>query len=56
MLLHEQLQKIYNFPQKGWLHNEEAGYEQCLCSVFCVCVLRHVRRKKNVRRHGKQGI
>ena len=27
-----------------------------LCSVFAFCVLRHVRRKKNVRRHGKQGI
>ena len=22
-----------------------------LCSVFAFCVLRHVRRKKNVRRH-----
>ena len=27
-----------------------------LCSVFAFCVLRHVRRKKNVRHHGKQGI
>ena len=24
--------------------------------VFAFCVLRHVRRKKNVRRHGKHGI
>ena len=27
-----------------------------LCSVFAFCVLRHVRRKRNVRCHGKQGI
>ena len=27
-----------------------------LCSVFAFCVLRHVRRKNNVRRHGKHGI
>ena len=27
-----------------------------LCSVFAFYVLRHVRRKNNVRRHGKHGI
>ena len=25
--------------------NNEAGYEQCLCSVFCACVLRLTWRR-----------
>ena len=45
----------------GYLHRSqplrlEMSSVCVLRPVFAFCVLRHVRRKKNVRRHGKHGI
>ena len=42
--------------QVSVLQRPEMSSVCVLRSVFAFCVLRHVRRKKNVRRRGKQGI
>ena len=47
------------FPTKIQQYISERPDRSSVCvlrPVFAFCVLRHVRRKNNVRRHGKHGI